>query len=105
MCGRYEGLTRSCFGGTGLARLELALIALVDGREGPAVAQVAGPNDESGVGLDQFEAVGAAWTSHCKDGGEDGWTNDGNWAGTTVDMCEWELREREKDGVSECVCE
>ena len=68
VCGRYEALTRSCFGGTGLARLELALIAFVDGSKGPAVAQVAGPNDERGVGLDQFKAVGAAWTGHCKDG-------------------------------------
>lgn len=56
--------THSWFRRTWPASLELALLALVDGGEGPAVAQVAVPDDESGIRLDQLEAVGAAWAGH-----------------------------------------
>lgn len=86
------GLT-SCFGSAGPTRLELALIAFVDGIEGPMVTQVAVPDDERGIRLDQFEVVCAAcWTGHGEGArkgrvvavSEDG---DGEAAETTVWAC------------------
>lgn len=44
-----EGRAHLGLGRTGLTRLEFALLALVDGGEGPTVTQVACPDDEGGV--------------------------------------------------------